>query len=120
MKVLVTGGAGLIGSHAVDRLLETGREVRVLDNLEPPTHLHGKPDWVPDSVEFIQGDMRSEQDLIRALDGVDAICHQAAFGGFVPGLSKYIEVNALGTARLLELIIDRKLPIQKRRFTPAL
>ena len=113
MKVLVTGGAGLIGSHVVDQLLHSGYDVRVLDNLEKPNHLHGKPNWISPEVEFIEGDMRSEQDLIKALDGVDMVSHQAAFGGFVPGISKYIHVNALGTAMLLELIIQRKLPIRK-------
>jgi dTDP-L-rhamnose 4-epimerase len=113
MKVLVTGGAGLIGSHVVDQLLEKGYEVRVLDNLEPPTHLHGKPAWVPTEVEFLQGDMRSQDDLVRALDGVDFVSHQAAFGGFVPGISKYVHVNVLGTALLLELIVQRRLPVRK-------
>ena len=111
MKVLVTGGAGLIGSHVVDQLLGKGYEVRVLDNLEPPTHLAGKPAWVPPEVEFIEGDMRNEDDLVRALDGVDYVSHQAAFGGFVPGISKYIHVNVLGTAMLLELISQRNLPV---------
>ena len=107
MKVLVTGGAGLIGSHVVDQLLHSGYDVRVLDNLEKPNHLHGKPNWITSDVEFIEGDMRSEQDLIKALDGVDMVSHQAAFGGFVPGISKYVHVNALGTALLLELIVQR-------------
>ncbi len=113
MKVLVTGGAGLIGSHVVDLLLQKGYEVRVLDNLEKPNHLHGMPNWIPREVDFLEGDMRCGDDLVRALDGVDYVCHQAAFGGFVPGISKYIHVNVLGTAMLLELIIQRKLPIQK-------
>lgn len=113
MKALVTGGAGLIGSHVVDQLLEKGYTVRVLDNLEPPTHLHGRPDWVPPEVEFIEGDMRSEDDLARALDGVDLVSHQAAFGGFVPGISRYVHVNVLGTALLLERIVQRKLPVKK-------
>ncbi len=113
MKALVTGGAGLIGSHIVDLLLQKGYEVRVLDNLEKPNHLNGKPDWLGPEVDFIEGDMRAEQDLIKALDGVDTVCHQAAFGGFVPGISKYIHVNALGTAMLLELIVQRGLPIRK-------
>ena len=71
MNVLVTGGAGLSGSHVVDQLLHSGYDVRVLDNLEKPNHLHGKPNWISPEVEFIEGDMRSEQDLIKALDGVD-------------------------------------------------
>jgi dTDP-L-rhamnose 4-epimerase len=68
---------------------------------------------VPKEVEFIEGDMRSQDDLARALDGVDYVSHQAAFGGFVPGISKYVHVNVLGTAMLLELITQRKLPVKK-------
>ena len=113
MKVLVTGGAGLIGSHVVDQLLHSGYDVRVLDNLEKPNHLHGKPNWIGPDVEFIEGGMRSEDDLLKALDGVDFVSHQAAFGGFVPGISKYIHVNALGTATMLELIAKHQLPVRK-------
>lgn len=113
MKVLVTGGAGLIGSHIVDLLLQKGYEVRVLDNLQPPTHLKGKPGWIPDEVEFIQGDMRTRQDIDRALQGVEVVFHQAAFGGFAPEISRYVASNALGTAYLLELIILNRYPIRK-------
>lgn len=113
MKALVTGGAGLIGSHCVDQLLERGYEVRILDNLEKPAHLFGKPDWIPPEAEFILGDMRNPDDLAKALDGVHYVCHQAAFGGFVPEISKYIHVNALGTATMLELIVRNRVPIKK-------
>ena len=53
MRVLVTGGAGLIGSHSVDRLLEAGHEVRILDSLELPTHAAGKPDYLPEAAERV-------------------------------------------------------------------
>src|SRR5205807_867571 len=88
MKALVTGGAGLIGSHIVDLLLLKGYDVRILDNLEPCTHLGRKPEWVPKDVEFMQGDMRSTEDVERAVTGVDVIFHQAAYGGFAPELTK--------------------------------
>ncbi len=112
-KALVTGGAGLIGSHIVDLLLQTGYEVRVLDNLEPSVHLEGMPDWVPKDVEFLQGDMRDMSDVERAVDGADVIFHQAAYGGFAPELTRITDVNAAGTARIFEVIRNKRLDIQK-------
>jgi dTDP-L-rhamnose 4-epimerase len=113
MKALVTGGAGLIGSHIVDLLLESGYDVRILDNLEPCTHMEGKPEWVPDDAEFMLGDMRNIDDVERALTGVDVVFHQAAYGGFAPELTKMTDVNACGTARIFEVIRTRRLNIQK-------
>lgn len=113
MKALVTGGAGLIGSHIVDLLLGKGYEVRVFDNLEPTTHLEGKPDWVPDDVEFVQGDMRSIDDVERAVTGSDVIFHQAAYGGFAPELTKMTDVNATGTSRIFEVIRTKGLDVRK-------
>jgi dTDP-L-rhamnose 4-epimerase len=104
MKALVTGGAGLIGSHIVDALRTEGHEVRILDNLEPRTHVEGRPEWVPADVEFIRGDVRSPSDLATAVRGVEVIFHQAAYGGFTPELSKVTDVNATGTARLFEAV----------------
>jgi dTDP-L-rhamnose 4-epimerase len=64
LKALVTGGAGLIGSHIVDMLLAGGHQVRILDNLAKPTHLKGRPAWIAPGVEFIEGDVRSRDDLV--------------------------------------------------------
>src|SRR5665811_171818 len=83
---LVTGGAGLIGSHIVDEALARGWNVRVLDNLEPQTHAEGKPSWIPGDVEFIHGDVRNQEDWDRALNGVDVVFHEAAYGGYMPCL----------------------------------
>ena len=81
MKCLVTGGAGLIGSHIVDKLLEKGHEVVILDNLDSQTHPNGKPDWIPKEANFIEGDVNNYDDVKKALkQGVDTISHQAAFG----------------------------------------
>jgi dTDP-L-rhamnose 4-epimerase len=112
-NVLVTGGAGLIGSHLTDLLLREGHRVKVLDNLDPQTHLHGKPPWIPTDVEFIHGDLRSDVDVLKALKGVDWVFHQAAFGGFTTALTQYMDVNATGTARIFETIREHRLPVEK-------
>jgi dTDP-L-rhamnose 4-epimerase len=114
MKALVTGGAGLIGSHIVDLLLrEHGFDVRILDNLEPSTHLEGAPAWIPPEAEFMQGDMRSLDDVEKALTGVDVVFHLAAYGGFAPELTKMTDVNACGTSRIFEAIRTKGLDVRK-------
>ena len=113
MKALVTGGAGLIGSHIVDLLLERGYDVRIFDNLEPCTHLEGRPEWIPRDAEYVQGDMRDMDAVARALVGVDVVFHQAAYGGFAPELTKMTDVNATGTARIFEVIRTKRLNVQK-------
>jgi len=112
-SVLVTGGAGLIGSHLVDALVERGARVTILDNLDEQTHPKGKPDWLNPKAKFIHGDCRSRDDWKKALTGVDLVFHQAAFGGFTPQLSQYLDSNASGTALMFEVIRDHKLPIKK-------
>src|SRR5688572_8286477 len=86
---LVTGGAGLIGSHIADGALAAGWDVRILDNLQRQTHREGKPAWVPGEAEFIQGDVRSRRTWERALDGIDVVFHQAAYGGYMPEIAKF-------------------------------
>lgn len=110
---LVTGGAGLIGSHIVDAALAEGWRVRILDNLERQTHRAGKPDWVPAEAEFVSGDVRRRRDWEVALDGVQAVFHQAAYGGYMPEIAKFMHVNSVGTALMLETIRDRALPVKK-------
>lgn len=110
---LVTGGAGLIGSHIVDAALSRGWNVRVLDNLERQTHRAGKPAWVPEHVDFIRGDVRRRGDWERALDGVDIVFHEAAYGGYMPEIAKFMHVNSYGTALMLETIRNHDLPVQK-------
>src|ERR1019366_4529756 len=83
-RVLVTGGAGFIGSHTVDLLLAKGYEVRILDNLQPRVHPRGKPPWVPGEAEFIQGDVAKRADLASALQGVDYVVHLAAYQDYLP------------------------------------
>ena len=112
-NVLVTGGAGLIGSHIVDAALAAGWNVRVLDNLERQTHRHGKPAWLGPDVDFVDGDVRHRSDWERALRGIDLVFHEAAYGGYMPEIAKFLHVNAVGTALMLETIRDRRLPIEK-------
>jgi len=111
--VLVTGGAGLIGSHLTDLLVAEGRKVRLLDNLEPQTHGAGRPAWINPKAQFVEGDLRDAATLRAALDGVDTVFHLAAYGGYMPEIAKFVEVNSLGTARLLETIRDCNVPIRK-------
>ena len=112
-RALVTGGAGLIGSHVTDLLIREGWKVRVLDNLEPNTHRRGKPDWINPECEFIEGDLRDRATITAALNQIDVVFHQAAYGGYMPEISKYVHVNSLGTAQLLEVIREKNLPVQK-------
>ena len=116
---LVTGGAGLIGSHIADAALAAGWDVRILDNLERQTHRDGKPPWLPADAEFMRGDVRRRRDWERALDGVSVVFHEAAYGGYMPEIAKFLDVNAVGTALLLETIRDRQLPVEKVVFASS-
>jgi dTDP-L-rhamnose 4-epimerase len=110
---LVTGAVGLIGSHVVDLLISKGWTVRALDNLEPQTHRRGKPTWINPKAEFIQGDIRDRDTITTALDGIDVVFHQAAYGGYMPEMVKFVHVNSLSTAQMLEVIREKNLPIKK-------
>ena len=107
MKVLVTGGAGFIGSTIVDQLLAAGHQVRIVDCLEEPTHPGGRPPThLSAAAEFIRGDAGDPQVIGPALNGMDVLIHDAATGGFTPHLARYLERNSAGTARLLETILQ--------------
>lgn len=112
-RALVTGGAGLIGSHVTDLLRSHGWSVRVLDNLEPQTHRNGKPAWIRDDVEFVEGDVAERATISAALQDIDVVFHQAAYGGYMPEIAKYVRVNSFGTAQMLEVIRELNLPIKK-------
>jgi dTDP-L-rhamnose 4-epimerase len=103
LVILVTGGAGFIGSHIVDLLVARGHAVRVLDSLLPAAHRE-RPDYLNPDAELIEGDVTDSRTVVRALDGVDAVCHQAAMVGLGQNMldvGDYVHHNALGTAILL-------------------
>src|SRR5688572_24612034 len=112
-RVLVTGGAGFVGSHTVDLLLERGYDVRVLDSLQERVHPRGKPEYVPAEVELVQGDVADRDALGNALDGVERVFHLAAYQDYLPDFSRFMHVNAESTALLLELIVEKQLPVRK-------
>ena len=112
-RALVTGGAGLIGSHLTDLLVQEGWRVRVLDNIEPNTHRRGRPNWINPSAEFVEGDVRDRPTVTAALQNIDVVFHQAAYGGYMPEIAKYVHVNSLGTALLLEVVREENLPVRK-------
>ncbi|MGI8430133.1 MAG: NAD-dependent epimerase/dehydratase family protein [Solirubrobacteraceae bacterium] len=101
--ILVTGGAGFIGSHIVDALVADSHAVRVVDSLLPGAHRR-RPDYLNPAAEFIHADVADGDVVGRALDGVDAVCHQAAMVGLgvdVLDVAQYVQHNDLGTAVLL-------------------
>jgi len=111
-RILITGGAGFIGSHLADALLEAGYGVRVLDNLTPQVHgSQGiKPDYLNPDAEFILGDVRNPDDVAKALKGVHAVFHLAAAVGVGQSMyevANYTSVNNLGTAVLLQALIQK-------------
>ncbi|MFB7663160.1 NAD-dependent epimerase/dehydratase family protein [Kitasatospora sp. NPDC056138] len=104
MRILVTGGAGFIGSAVVAQLVGAGHTVRVLDALLPAVHPAGREPARPDGVEFVRGDVRDRAVVERTLLGVDAVCHQAAMVGLGLDLDDapdYVGCNDLGTSVLL-------------------
>lgn len=121
MKVLVTGGAGFIGSHTVDLLLAKGYEVRILDSLQPRVHPRGLPDYVPAEAEFIKGDVAEPADLAKGLEGMDFVFHLAAYQDYLPDFSRFIHTNTESSALIYELIVadPRRYPVKKIVFASS-
>ena len=110
--LLITGGAGFIGSHLAREMLRAGYRVRVLDNLTPQVHGAGqlRPEYLPEDVDLIRGDIRDADAIERALDGIDSVYHFVAAVGVGQSMyqvADYTSVNNLGTATLLQVLIDR-------------
>ena len=109
MRILVTGGAGFIGSHVVDGLVALGHRVRVVDRLHPRAHA-GRPDYLREEVEYLEADLGGTA-VDAALDGVEAVCHQAAMVGLGRDFADapaYVRDNDLATAVLLAALHERR------------
>jgi dTDP-L-rhamnose 4-epimerase len=113
-KILITGGAGFIGSHLADELLRHNHHVRVLDALSPQVHSNGHPDYLDAQIEFVRGDLRDPDVVKQALRGITVVYHFAAavgVGQSMYEIEKYTSINTVGTAVLLEALAQR--PIEK-------
>lgn len=116
MRVLVTGGAGFIGSFLVERLLALGHQVRVLDSLDPQVHPEGPPAYLDPKAELLVGDVRDAKALAKAFEGVEVVVHAAAAVGVAQSLYRvghYVDVNVHGTATLLERVAEHRPPLRK-------
>jgi dTDP-L-rhamnose 4-epimerase len=113
MKILVTGGAGFIGSHTCDRLLSLGHEVVVLDALTRPVHRDGHPAFLSPDADFYEGDTRNRDLLTNLLRRVDAVYHFAAYQDYLPDFSKFSDVNVVSTALIYEIIVAERLDLAR-------
>jgi dTDP-L-rhamnose 4-epimerase len=115
-NILITGGAGFVGSHLADALLAAGHNVRIFDSLTPQVHGDQIPDYLSNDAELIRGDMRDADAVHRALEGMDVVFHLAAavgVGQSMYEISRYMGTNAQGTAVLLQELLDRKNRVEK-------
>lgn len=115
-NILVTGGAGFIGSFLVDGLIDLGYDVRILDNLEEQVHQGQPPKYLNKKAEFIKGDIRKYSDLEKAIKDIDAIFHLASAVGVGQSnyqIKKYVDSNVLGAANLLDLLVNAKHQVKK-------
>lgn len=115
-NVLVTGGAGFVGSHLCDALLKAGHKVRALDNLTPQVHGDSLPDYISPEVELVRADMRDASAVAAALNGVDVVFHLAAavgVGQSMYEIAHYMGVNTQGTAVLIQELLNRRSRVEK-------
>ena len=111
MRILVTGGAGFVGSHLVDALVAQGHAVRILDNLDPQVHPKSlPPDYLNPRAEFVRGDVRDREAVTKALNGIEVLFHLAAavgVGQSMYDVARYVEVNALGAGVVLDILANQ-------------
>ena len=106
LNILITGGAGFIGSHTADALIKNGHRVRLLDNLQQTVHPKGRPDYLNPAAEFMPGDVREKADWLKALAGMDAVYHLAAYQDYLTDFSSFFHTNAVSTALLYEVLVE--------------
>jgi dTDP-L-rhamnose 4-epimerase len=115
-KILVTGGAGFIGSHLVDALIDEGHEVRILDNLDEQVHNGKTPEYLNKKAEFIKGDVRDQDTWVKCLEDVEIIFHEAAAVGVGQSMymiKEYMDVNTQGTALMLDILSRKEHDVKK-------
>lgn len=115
-RILVTGGAGFVGSHTVDALLDAGHEVRIFDSLEEQVHGGRVPDYLSREAELIRGDVRDLDALRRAVADTDVVYHFAAavgVGQSMYEIARYMAINTQGTANLLQALLERRDKVEK-------
>ena len=115
-RILITGGAGFVGSHVADALLRQGHKVRIFDNLTPQVHAQGWPDYLPKDLELMRGDMRDPEAVKRAVTGMEVVFHFAAVVGVGQSMyeiAQYVGSNTQGTANLLQALLDANLKLEK-------
>jgi dTDP-L-rhamnose 4-epimerase len=114
MNILITGGAGFIGSHTADALLAKGHYVKILDILKKPVHMKGFPEYLDKTkIEFIYGDVNDKATMIYALSNVDVVYHLAAYQDYLPDYSSFSLVNVASTSLIYEIIEEYNLPVKK-------
>jgi dTDP-L-rhamnose 4-epimerase len=114
-NVLVTGGAGFVGSHVVDHLVEKGYDVTVVDNLTDQVH-EDEPEYLNGDAEYVWGDVRDRELMTGLLEDADVLNHQASavgVGQSMYEIEMYVEVNTLATARILDIIVDEEIALEK-------
>jgi dTDP-L-rhamnose 4-epimerase len=113
MRVLVTGGAGFIGSHTTDRLVSSGHEVTVLDALTAPVHRDGVPNYLTPGADLFVGDVRNRDLLANLLRRSDAVYHFAAYQDYLPDFSRFTDVNVVSTSLIYEIAVAEGLDLQR-------
>jgi len=113
MRILVTGGAGFIGTHTCDQLVARGHEVTVLDAVTAPVHRGGRPMYVTPGADLYIGDVRNRDLLANLLRRTDAVYHFAAYQDYLPDFSRFTDVNVTSVAALYEIAVAERLDLQR-------